>query len=185
VLLYALFAMMSQPAFNQQTDADVEEASRTFVGRPVVSVVGATFITDHSPERLRALRADEIPGGLAEKALQDMAELVLRRNGIPVVAECQDINCGRLVIMLRATCDKPLGICAAFYKVEYRDVVFPIRRESEKANKEAYQFSEVWATEGDGVRLITKSMLVESARKNLTEELEEFALAYLKANPVR
>jgi hypothetical protein len=142
-------------------------------GRPGIAIVGMVVVKGTETT-------------LTNESVRDAAELILRRNSIPVVASCDggSANCGRLGVMVRADCAKglvlpdPSVLCAVYLKVAYREVFRSGRSESVPARA----FGEV--IDDDGVKL-TAGPFEERALKQLIAWIDSFALSYLRANPAK
>jgi hypothetical protein len=164
-------------SLNAQAKARLDEDLLPVLqGRPGVAITGIIYVTGATTK-------------LTSESVQETAELALRRNGIPVVSSCEiGANCGRLIAAIRATCTDltprdaaggPTGVCAAYIRVEYQEIVRSTRPNATPVNVPG----EMWFE--DSVGLLTNPFQEESARKQLTEAVEKFALSYLRSNPAK
>jgi hypothetical protein len=150
-----------------------QQAQAILQGKPGIAIVGMVVVSGTETS-------------LTNESVRDTAELVLRRNGIPIVSSCDggSTNCGRLGVMVRADCAKglvlpdPSVLCAVYLKVGYRESFRSGRSDSVPARV----FGEV--IDDDGVKL-TAGLFEDRALKQLTTWIEGFALSYLRANPAK
>jgi hypothetical protein len=150
-----------------------ENAQAVLQGNPGIAIVGMVVVNGAETT-------------LTNESVRDAAELVLRRNGIPIVASCDggSTNCGRLGVMVRADCSKglvlpdPSVLCAVYLKVGYREVF----RSGRSKSAPAKVFGEV--IDDDGIKL-TAGPFEDRALKQLTAWIESFALSYMRANPAK
>jgi hypothetical protein len=148
-----------------------EMVVRILQGRPGIAIVGIALINGSTSNLMTA-------------SMRDAAELILRRNGIPIAASCDgaQTNCGRLVMMVRAICKNllptdPVAVCGGLVRIEYLEAVNSKRA---KPNPDD-SFGDVW--DNDVVGLFRDDSIEAVARQKLTEWIEQFALYYLRANP--
>jgi hypothetical protein len=161
-------------ALNAQARRVLDQTAQTvLMGRPGIAIIGVVIVNGSETT-------------FTKESVRDAAELVLRRNGIPIVASCDGgpANCGRLVVMVRANCAKglvlpdPSVLCAVYLKVGYLEVFRSGRPESVPSTA----FGDV--IDYDGVKL-TAGPFEEGALKQMTAWIDGFALSYLRANPAK
>ena len=115
----------------------------------------------------------EIPGGPTDEIVRDDSELILRRNGIPFVKDCQSVNCGRLIVIVELL--KAPGQDLFHVSVEYREWV-ALRRDAAKEPT----FAGVWRIDNFG-----RLKDVQEVRDYSKRLVETFTLDYLRANPMK
>jgi hypothetical protein len=95
-------------------------------GKPAVAIIGAAFLQGAS---------SNLTNRLTNASVRNAAELILRRNGIPVAAICEGgtVNCAKLNVQILANCVKtnllPSGdcFCPLQVRVQYLENVDSIR----------------------------------------------------------
>jgi hypothetical protein len=178
VVNIAIFLTFSAIGFCQ-TDARefLDAADRAILqGRPDVTVSGTI--------KLKTSSGITTPKGLTDQKIADAIELILRRNGVPVVDACnRGANCGGLVAIVRASCiDVSPVVCSFGIELSYREWARPERPTSGRLISMAVLWGgDLTATGG----LTTGDSLEKDVIEGLTSQAESFALAYLRANPVK
>ncbi len=192
VISTSLLAEATMPARGQTTPEATGEqrfdqrAIRTLQGRPAVAVFGLVSLDGATPGLTRRL---------THAFVQDAAELVLRRNGIPVAPSCEGgtANCGGLAVEIVATCTKTDllasndRLCPLSVRVRYLEDVYSSRNApgiNPSAEFSYREFCPVWEEPSFPV-LVTDKLLEDKARRSWTEAIERFSLYYFRANPVK
>jgi len=161
-----------------------ERAISVLQGRPAIAVASGAVLGGASTT---------LTNRLNKVSLHYAVELVLRRNGIPVVSSCEGgtMDCGKLNVEILANCVKTDllasndRLCALQVKVQYLENVYSARPGADPVNDLSYRgFSVVWE-EPFLPTFITERLLEEKARKSWTDALEKFSLYYLRANPTK
>src|SRR5579872_441899 len=158
-----------------EDDAYEKQRILTFCGRPQIEIFAS---------------ADEVFGasGLTSAKLKDTTELILRRNGVPVVAACggyeysvengkvlqKRANCGRLIVNAQGVTALGAPVCAYYVRAEYREWVSPVRPEAKYI-----KFGALW--EEDQLGTVGMHRL-EQVKDAVRDVVEKFALHYLKAD---
>ena len=159
-----------------------ERAISILQGRPAIAVASSAVLGGASAA---------LTNRLTNASLRDAAELVLRRNGIPVISSCEGgaVNCGKTNVEIQANCAKTEllasndRLCALQVKVQYLENVYSARPGADPSNDLSYRgFSVVWE-EPFLPTFITERLLEEKARKSWTDALEKFSLYYLRFEP--
>ena len=184
LLLAVPMFVRGQSAVGTGEQRHQERAISVLQGRPAIAVASSAVLAGAS---------GALTNRLTNSSLRDAAELVLRRNGIPVASVCEGgtVNCGKMNVEILANCAKTELLasndrfCALQVKIQYLENVYSARPGADPSNDLSYRgFSVVWE-EPFIPTVTTERLLEEKARKSWTDALEKFSLFYLRANPAK
>jgi hypothetical protein len=179
-----LLLLVSVPTFAQSSaeQAFDERAIRTMLGRPAIAIVGGAIFQGASAK---------ITNRLTNELVRNAAELILRRNGVPVIPACDgaDVNCAKLNVLVVASCTKTNLLpsddrfCPFQVRVQYLENAYSIRPGSDPSGFSYREFCVTWEYPLLLPTVTSEKLLEDASRKAWTEALEQFSLYYLRANP--
>ena len=161
-----------------------ERAVLVLQGKPAITVRGYALVLGANGATM-----NRITNTFAREAV----ELVLRRNGIPVVESCEGgaTNCGKLNAEIDANCSKTEllaandRLCVAEIKFQFLENSYSARPAGGSSADLNYRgFCVVWE-EPFVPMLTTDKLLPDEARRRWEESADKFSLYYLRANPAR
>jgi len=188
LLIFALF--LSVAAFAQEPDgklkALIEETQALADANESASFAGAPNVVLREPI---VVIDDLVELGLNKDRLRTQIELILRRNGIPLVSSLS--NAGWLVTTTIASSpshfsapNAPPGQYMYAITVSYHEYVLPIRRLEEPITSDVLRRVigvTLWEKHENGYA--EQGAVVKKIQTTYEEILNQFALAYLRANP--
>jgi len=189
-ILPLLLANVAMPARGQTVPELTAEqkfeqrAIRTLQGRPGIAILGMVVIGGASPR---------LTNRLTNASVRDAAELILRRNGLPLVPSCEGgaSNCGKMDVQVIGSCSKtdllPSNdrLCTLYVRVMYLENAYSSRPGPDPSVTFNYRdFCPVWE-DPFFPTITTEKLLEDKARQFWTEAIERFSLSYLRANPAK
>ena len=163
---------------NRSTDLRAQDAQATRAEEVMETVRTAPLVGSPEVEIYTFSQAQLEKVGIDDKRLKEDAELILRRNGIPISRVClPKSNCGRLILDVNVISVEGSGLVRYLLRLDYREWVFQMREPARVA-----VFASVWDALEHGTVGGKRLSEVRDATKEL---LDKFALDYLRANPAQ